>query len=455
MAFTSINPTNEKIIRHYDEMSPKKVRDIASLTHQAFLEWRDQPMTVRSQILARVAEHLEKNKTSHATLMTHEMGKPIGQALSEIEKCASACRYFAEKAPEYLRDHIIPTEAQKSYVTFKPLGVILGIMPWNFPFWQVFRFVAPTLMAGNTILIKHAPNVTGCALTLENILQDIKAPPHLLRVLVTRNETIDDLIEDPLIAAVTLTGSPRAGRAVAQRAGAALKKSVMELGGSDPYIILEDADLEKASETCLHFRLSNAGQVCISPKRLIIVDPVYDRFEKLVLEKTVAKKMGDPLDPHVDIGPMARKDLRHTLHEQVEKCRKMGAKVLVGGKIPKGPGWFYPPTLLTHITPKMPAYHEELFGPVIVLIRAKNEEEALRIANDTPYGLGAGVFTQNLERGEGIARDKLEAGNCTVNTIVKSDPRLPFGGIKGSGYGRELASFGIHEFVNVKTVIVE
>ena len=378
--------------------------------------------------------------------MTHEMGKPIGQATAEIEKCASACRYFAEKAPEYLRDLIIPTDAKKSYVTFKPLGVILGIMPWNFPFWQVFRFVAPTLMAGNTILVKHAPNVTGCSLAIENIFQDIKAPPHLLRILVTRDETADDLIENPLVAAVTLTGSPRAGSKVAQRAGAALKKSVMELGGSDPYIILE---------MCVHFRLSNAGQVCIAPKRFIVVDPIYDRFEKLVLEKVRAKKIGNPMDPHVDMGPMARKDLRQNLQGQIEKCRKMGAKVLLGGEIPKGPGWFYPPTILTHITPKMPAYHEELFGPVIVLIRAKNEEEALRIANDTPYGLGAGVFTQNLERGEGIARDKLEAGNCTVNTIVKSDPRLPFGGIKGSGYGRELASFGIHEFVNVKTVIVE
>jgi len=451
----SINPATEKEINFYNEMTLEESSSIINSTHQSFLSWKETSFQHRSLKMKNAAQILRKKIRKYAELMTREMGKPIKQSYSEVEKCAWVCDYYADNAEGFLQDEIIKPDASKSFVSFQPLGVVLAVMPWNFPFWQVFRFAAPGLMAGNGCVLKHSSNVMGCAFAIEEIFKEAGFPENLFRSLILSSKNMKEVIEHPLIAAVTLTGSVPAGKAVAAAAGGVLKKTVLELGGSDPYIILEDSDLELAAEACVTSRLLNAGQSCIAAKRFIIHENIYNEFEKLFVEKMKSKKMGDPMDENNHIGPQARKDLRDELHEQVLESIAKGAKVLLGGKIPEEKGAYYPPTVLSNVKPGMPAYEEELFGPVAALIKAKDETDAFQIANSTIFGLGAAIFTKDKKRGEQLAIEKLDAGCCFVNEFVKSDPRLPFGGIKESGYGRELSHYGIKEFVNIKTVYVK
>ena len=451
----SVNPANLELLQSYEVMHSPDVNKIIDQTNKAFESWRNTSIEQRSILLKNAAGVLRNKKEEFARLMTLEMGKPISQSRAEVEKCAWVCDYYAENADKFLSDEIIVTDAKKSFVTFQPLGVVLAIMPWNFPFWQVFRFASPGLMAGNAGLLKHASNVSGCALAIESVFQEAGFPDNLFRTIIVPSSQMEEVIKNEKIKAVTLTGSVPAGKSVAKIAGSVLKKTVMELGGSDPYVILEDADLEMAADTCTTARLINAGQSCIAAKRFLIVEKVYDEFEKLFVEKMKSKKMGDPFDESNDIGPQASVSLRDELHQQVEKSIQLGAETLLGGKIPEQAGAWYPPTVLSKVTKGMPAFDEELFGPVAALIKVKDENEAIELANESIFGLGAAVFTNDVERGEKIAKEKLQAGCCFVNAFVKSDPRLPFGGIKESGYGRELSSFGIREFVNIKTVYLK
>lgn len=382
------------------------------------------------------------------------MGKPLQQGVGEAEKCAWVCEYYADNAADFLSDDHIESDASKSYVTFNPMGVVLAIMPWNFPFWQLFRFAAPALMAGNGAVLKHSENTSGCALEIENIIHEAGVPKDLFRSIIRDKNGMKEVVQHPGIAAVTLTGSTGAGKAVASQAGEMLKKTVLELGGSDPSIILEDADIKASTESCVNSRLLNSGQSCIAAKRFVVVEKVYDEFVEEFTRLMESRIVGDPFDEDTDVGPQARVDLRDGLHEQVTKSVEKGAKLILGGEKPKGDGAFYPVTILTDVVPGMPAYDEELFGPVASIIKVKDEDEAIRVANDTQYGLGASIYSQNTEHAEQLAAEKLQAGCCFVNELVKSDPRLPFGGIKQSGYGRELSLYGIREFVNTKTVYI-
>ena len=451
----SINPANLKVLKTYSPMQISEVNKIINLTNTAFEEWRETSFSHRSKLMTKAADVLRRKKEDYSKLMTLEMGKPISQSRAEVEKCAWVCEYYAENAQKFLSDEMIETDASKSFVSFQPMGIVLAVMPWNFPFWQVFRFAAPGLMAGNAGILKHASNVSGCALSIEEVFREAGFPENLFRTILVPSSQMEIVIKNEKIKAVTLTGSVPAGKSVAKTAGSVLKKTVMELGGSDPYIILEDADLEMAAETCVNARLINGGQSCIAAKRFIVVEEVYDDFKKRFIEKMKSKKMGDPIDESNDIGPQASVPLRDELHQQVEKSIKLGAELLSGGKIPELEGVYYPPTVLSNVKKGMPAYDEELFGPVAALIKAKDESEAIKIANDTIFGLGAAVFTGDVARGEKIAKEKLHAGCCFVNAFVKSDPRLPFGGIKESGYGRELSVFGIREFVNIKSIYIK
>jgi succinate-semialdehyde dehydrogenase/glutarate-semialdehyde dehydrogenase len=451
----SVNPANLQTIETHPQMSPSEVNQIIDLAHNSFESWKETSLKHRSNLMMKAADVLRKNKEDYSKLMTLEMGKPISQSRAEVEKCAWVCEYYADNAEIFLTDEIIETDASKSFVTFQPLGIVLAVMPWNFPFWQVFRFASPGLMAGNAGILKHASNVSGCALAIEEVFRESGFPENLFRTILVPSSQMEVVIKNEKIKAVTLTGSVPAGKAVAKTAGSVLKKTVMELGGSDPYIIFEDADLEMATETCVTARLINGGQSCIAAKRFIVVEEVYDSFEKLFVEKMKSRKMGDPFDESNYIGPQASITLRDELHLQVEKSIELGAELLLGGKIPEIDGAWYPPTVLSNVKRGMPAFDEELFGPVAALIKANDEAEAIDIANDSIFGLGAAVFTQDEKRGEKIAKEKLQAGCCFVNAFVKSDPRLPFGGIKESGYGRELSSFGIREFVNIKTIYVK
>lgn len=454
MAIQTVNPATGETIHSYDEMSSQEVSKIIDGTHSDYLQWREKSFDERAKLMHKAAALLRKNKTQYAKLMASEMGKPITAGEAEAEKCAWVCEYYADNAEDLLKPKIIKTEMKKSYVAYRPGGVIFAIMPWNFPMWQVFRFCAPNLMAGHGCLLKHAPISTGTAVEIEKLLQEAGFPKNIFRTLIIGTDEASNVIANPKISAVTLTGSERAGTAVGNEAGKSLKKVVLELGGSDPYVVLEDADLNVAVENCVTSRLNNTGQVCIAAKRMIIVDKVYEKFKEMVLEKIKGYKVGDPMDRDTNMGPMAREDLRAEVHKQVQESIKKGAKCEAGGELPSGKGFYYPPTVLTNVKPGIPAFDDEIFGPVIALIRAKDEAEAIELANDTKYGLAAAVFTQDLERGEKIAREKIRAGSCAVNTYVKSDPRLPFGGIKKSGYGRELAAEGIQAFVNVKTISV-
>lgn len=457
MSLKSINPVNGKTIKTYEEDADEKVTQKITQTQEAWLSWRETDFNSRSVLLVKLAEQLYKERDNLAQLMAVEMGKPLKDGAAEIDKCAAVCKYYAEQGAGFLKDQIIETEASKSYVSFQPLGVVLAIMPWNFPFWQVFRFLAPALMAGNCGLLKHASNVPGCALAIEKLVLDAGFPPHVFQTLLIGSKEVTEVIANPVVKAVTLTGSTEAGMKVATQAAGLLKKTVLELGGSDAYVILADADLEMAAETCVSSRLINNGQSCISAKRFIVVKEVAIDFTALFIEKMKLRTTGDPFDAHADLGPMARADLRDELHQQVLNNIEMGAKCLLGGQIPmiSGDHAFYQPTVLAGIEKGMPAYSEEMFGPVASILYAADTEEAIKLANDTQFGLGAAVFTKNIAIGEEIARTKLQAGSCFVNSLVKSDPRLPFGGINQSGYGRELGSFGIHEFVNIKTVYIK
>ncbi len=429
--------------------------DALAKARTAQLAWRRVPAEERAARVTALAGPLRRRMRHLAEIMALEMGKPLREGAAEIEKCAGGCEFYGAHGPGFLLDHAVATESHRSYVTFQPLGLVLAIMPWNFPFWQVVRAAAPALVAGNGVLLKHAPNVPMCALELADLFREAGFPDGIFTNLFIDVDAAGALIRDARVQAVTLTGSTRAGRQVAEIAGSQIKSCVLELGGSDPYIVLEDADLPRTVEACVTGRMINGGQSCIAAKRMIVHEAVADEFTEAVVERMAAVRVGDPLAEMTDAGPLARQDLRDNLAGQVARSVEAGAKCLLGGKVPDAPGWYYPATVLTGVAPGMPAWDEELFGPVACIIRAGSEEEALRIANDTAYGLGAAVFTRDLERGERIARTELEAGSCFVNDFVKSDPRLPFGGVKSSGFGRELSEFGIREFVNVKTVRVE
>jgi succinate-semialdehyde dehydrogenase/glutarate-semialdehyde dehydrogenase len=454
MNILSINPADNSVSKKYRAHTAKQVKQKIEQTHLAWQKWRLTTFQERSALLHKMADILNGRKNELAKLMAVEMGKPLKQGVAEIEKCASVCSYYADNGKGFLQDQLIETDASKSYVTFQPIGVVLAVMPWNFPFWQVFRFLAPALAAGNCGVLKHASNVPGCAMAIEDMVKAAGFPPHVFQTLLIANSEVEAVIAHPHIQAVTLTGSNAAGSKVAQKAGELIKKTVLELGGSDAYVILEDADLELAAETCVTSRLINGGQSCIAAKRFIVVKQVEKEFTRLFIEKMRAKKMGDPLQDGIDIGPQARTDLRDELHKQVIASIGKGAKCLLGGQIPAGTGAWYPPTVLTRVKKGMPAFDEEMFGPVAAIISAKDENDAIALANDSVFGLGAAVFTRDKKRGEHIAATQLSAGSCFVNSLVKSDPQLPFGGIKQSGYGRELGLFGIHEFVNIKTVFV-
>ena len=452
--FASIDPATGETLATYPTIPRAAVDRTLEAAHRAHLEWRTRPVADRAAMLSAVASLLRERKDEYGALMTREMGKPIAQAVAEAEKCAWACDYYAEHAEAHLAPVPAPTDATKSYWTYAPLGVVLGIMPWNFPFWQVVRFAAPTLTAGNAALLKHAPSVPGCAEALETLFRDAGYPEGLFANLFIDTEAAGEVIDHPLVRAVSLTGSVRAGRSVAARAGAAIKKCVLELGGSDPSLILEDADLDAAVRSCALGRLNNTGQSCIAAKRLIVVDPLGDAFEERLATEMASWSAGDPMDPDTGLGPLARVDLRDALHDQVRRSLGAGARLVMGGEVPDRPGAWYPATVLADVAPGMPAYEEELFGPVAAIIRVSDEEEAVRVANDTIFGLGASVYTADTARGERIAAELLDAGACFVNGIVQSDPRLPFGGTKQSGHGRELSPLGIREFTNVKTVWV-
>ena len=455
MTLKSVNPATGNTLQTFVEMTEDEVNAIVESVHGAFNGWRKTSFSFRAERMKEVAHLLREGKEDFGTLMTEEMGKPYKQSIAEAEKCAWVCEYYADNAEKFLANKDIETEASNSFVSYQPIGIVLAVMPWNFPFWQVFRFAAPTLMAGNPGILKHASNVQGCAQAIEDIFTAADFPDNLFKNLVIGSDKVENVIKNPLVKAVTLTGSTPAGKAVASLAGSMLKKTVLELGGSDPYVILEDADLDQAVNACVAGRMLNTGQSCIAAKRFIVVEPCRSEFINKVAKKIKNMNMGDPLDPTVDIGPMVNVSARDELHQQVITSLDKGAVLVAGGIIPESPGSFYPPTLLVDVAPGMPAFDDELFGPVAVIIAAKDEHQALELANQTKFGLGAAVFTTDLQKGKKIAAEVLEAGCCFVNDFVKSDPRLPFGGIKESGYGRELSEFGIHEFVNIKTVVIQ
>ena len=427
--FTTLNPADGELLAMYPFMSAGQVETALASARDAQREWRRVPAEDRARIVGCVARQFRAHEGNLAEIVTMEMGKPMAESLAEVEKCAGGCEHYSREGAGFLKDRLVKTEAHRSFVTFQPLGLVLAIMPWNFPLWQVVRAAVPALIAGNGVLLKHAPSVPGCALELARLFGPASGLPEgLFTNLFIDVDATGDLIRDARVQGVTLTGSTRAGRQVAALAGSHIKTCVLELGGSDPYIVLEDADLPRAVEACVTGRLVNGGQSCIAAKRFIVHEAVADEFTEAVVARMAGVRVGEPMAATTDVGPLAREDLRDHLAGQVERSIAAGAVCRMGGEVPKVPGWYYPCTVLTGVGPGMPAYDEEMFGPVACIIRAGSEEEAVRIANDTAYGLGAAVFTEDLERGERIAREGIEAGSCFVNDFVKSDPRLPFGG---------------------------
>ena len=454
MPLQSINPATGKLLKNWAEHSVAQVDASVVKAHEAFRAWRRTGFSERSRLLLRTAEILRADKNRQARMMCEEMGKPILQAKAEIEKCAMVCIHYAENAEKILAPEAVAIEAEASYVRFDPLGPILAVMPWNFPFWQVFRFAAPALMAGNVCLLKHASNVQGCAAAIEEIFRQAGFPEYVFANLRVGSAQVAALIAHPLVQAVTLTGSEQAGHQVAEQAGRNLKKAVLELGGSDPFIVLADAPMESCLATAVNARMINNGQSCIAAKRFIVEAKILDRFRSEFVAAVSALKVGDPLDESNDLGPLARADLVDELERQVRESVRHGARILTGGtRMIDRPGFYFQPTVLGDVQPGMPAYDEELFGPVAALISARDAEDAVRIANDTPFGLGASIWTRDLNQGEKLTA-AIEAGMVFINGLVRSDPRLPFGGVKRSGFGRELSHYGIKEFVNIKTVVI-
>jgi succinate-semialdehyde dehydrogenase/glutarate-semialdehyde dehydrogenase len=454
MSFRSINPANGNTLRVIDAFTPARLESALQAASMASAAWRRTTVDERADRLRAAAGRLREQAGEFAAVITLEMGKPIREARAEIEKCAWVCEYYAEQAPVFLADEPIETDAGRSLVAWQPLGTVLAVMPWNFPFWQVFRFAAPALMAGNTGLLKHASNVPQCALAIESVFTGAGFPAGVFLSLMIPSAQVAGVIGDPRVQAVTLTGSEPAGREVAAAAGAHIKKSVLELGGSDAFVVLEDADLELAAREAVTSRFLNGGQSCIAAKRFILVEAVAEDFVRRFKAGVEALVVGDPLDGGTQIGPLARADLRDQLHAQVQDSLAAGAVAVTGCRPLEGPGAFYQPSILDHIVPGMRAWGEELFGPVATVIRARDEDEAVRIANESEFGLGGSVWTRDSARGERVAR-RLDCGCAFVNGLVKSDPRLPFGGIKHSGYGRELSRLGMHEFMNAKTIWIK
>jgi acyl-CoA reductase-like NAD-dependent aldehyde dehydrogenase len=447
----SINPATEEVLKRFPPDTREQVEQALERAIAAFPAWRKRPFAERAELMRQAASRLRQEKPRLAGIITAEMGKPLVEAEAEIEKCAWGCEYYAENAEKFLRDEPRSSSARESYIQFVPLGTVLAIMPWNFPFWQVLRFAAPAVMAGNTAILKHASNVPQCAIAVEGLFRECGFPEGVFRSLLISSSAVADVIDDPRIAAVTLTGSEIAGSQVAAHAGRVFKKTVLELGGSDPFIVLEDADLEAAVRTGVRARYQNTGQSCIAAKRFIVAEKIFDDFQARFVEAVRELKVGDPTDRATQIGPLARKDLLGSLERQVHDSVAQGAKLLTGGKRRAGPGYFFEPTVLTNVGTGMPASSEEVFGPVAALLKARDAGEAIRIANSSPYGLGSNLWTRDLDRARELARE-IEAGQVFINGMVASDPRLPFGGVKRSGYGRELSEFGIREFVNIQTV---
>lgn len=453
MPFVSLNPATGQLLQLHDTWDDPRLKQALEKAHGAQQAWAQTALSARSEILRKVAAHLKARRDRYAALMTQEMGKPVGEARAEAEKCALACEYFAQHAADFLRAEPMESDAGKSYVAYYPLGVVLAIMPWNFPFWQAFRAAVPALMAGNAVVLKHAPNVPRCALAIEAAFREGGLPEGVFTNLMIDVEQAAEVIASPHVHAVTITGSEAAGRKVAALAGQHLKKCVLELGGSDPFIVLHDADMEYTVDMAVKSRFLNCGQSCIAAKRFIVVPQIADEFLHRLKTRVEALKPGDPMDENTQIGPMARHDLRESLHGQISDSIAQGAIAVTGCKPLEREGFFYQPSILDRVTPKTRAWHEELFGPVAVMIRAASEDDALRIANETRFGLGSSIWSKDTARAEQLA-ERIQAGCTFINGMVKSDPRLPFGGVKSSGYGRELSKLGIHEFVNAKTVWV-
>ncbi len=451
MSIQTINPATGEVLETFELDSQEKINAALASAHEAFLKWRATSFAERARHIQNVARYMREHKTALARIAVLEMGKSITEAEAEVEKCAWGCDYFAENTEQFLADEKIASSASESYVAFRPLGVILAVMPWNFPYWQVFRFAAPALMAGNTTVLKHASNVSRAALEIERIFQEAGVPAGVLKTVLVPGSQISRLIEDPRIAAITLTGSEEAGVSVASSGGHVLKKTVLELGGSDAFIVLADADLDKAAQIGVTARFQNNGQSCIAAKRFIVVEEVAEAFERKFVEAAAKLRVGDPLDYQTQVGPVARGDLRDALDKQVQESVKMGARVLLGGKPLEGKGYFYAPTIVSGVTPDMPMFHEETFGPAAAIIHARDTEHAIELANDSEFGLSSNLWTNDIARARELA-SQIEAGGVFINGMTASDPRLPFGGVKRSGYGRELSSFGIQEFVNVQTV---
>jgi succinate-semialdehyde dehydrogenase / glutarate-semialdehyde dehydrogenase len=452
---TTINPTTGEEISNYNYMSNDEVNKIVDASHNAFLEWRTVSHEERGRIIKSIGDKLMEYKEELAKLMTEERGKLYSQSMQEIDLCKAICDYTAENGVASLADDVRDIESmKKGLVTYQPIGIIYGMQPWNFPAYQVFRYTIANLMAGNSVLLKHASNVTGSGLLIEKILHESELPSDLFRTIIIDHDQSEALIGNDKVRGVTLTGSDKAGVIVGQQAAKAIKKAVLELGSNDAFIVLEDANIETAVETCTQARLINNGETCVAAKRFIVVDSVYDEFRKRIVEKFEGTKAGDPMDDNSDIGPLARADLREQLHEQVEQSVAKGATIAVGGKVPEGKGSFYPATILENVEKGQPAYDDELFGPVASLIRAKDEDDAMRIANDSRYGLGGAIFSKDEEKAVRLAREQFDTGMVYINGYGLANPALPFGGVKNSGYGREHGGFGIKEFVNIKAVHV-
>src|SRR5438093_2860626 len=453
MVLQSINPATEEVLATFEEFSSDQLDQVLDHATHVFEEWRRASFADRNRLMRGAAGHLRGRKERLAALITAEMGKPIVEAEAEIEKCAWNCDFYAENAEPFIAPQSVTSNAAESYVAFEPLGPVLAIMPWNFPFWQVFRFAAPALIAGNTAILKHASNVCQCALAIEETFRSAGFPEVAFQTVLASGQQAESLIDDPRIRAITLTGSDSTGSKVGAASGRALKKSVLELGGSDPFIVLADADIAAAAETGVRARNQNTGQSCIAAKRFIVVEGVADEFEQRFIDGVARQKMGDPQRRDTQIGPLARGDLRDGLEDQVRRSLDEGAHLSLGGHRMEGRGYFYAPTVLTRVTPEITAAREETFGPVAVMIRVKDADEAIAVANNTPFGLGANLWTRDIDSARLRAKE-IQAGSVFINGMVASDPRLPFGGVKRSGYGRELSEFGIREFVNIQTVWV-